>query len=45
VVRAQMNANSAEVRRLNVGDIIQISQNTVAINNCSILNSASTTPP
>lgn len=33
VVRAQMNANSAEVRRLNVGDIIEISENTVAVNN------------
>ncbi len=32
VVRAQMNANSAEVRRVNVGDIIQISENTVAVN-------------
>ena len=32
VVRAQMNANSAEVRRVNVGDIIQISENTVALN-------------
>ena len=33
VVRAQMNSNSAEVRRLNVGDIIEISENTVAVNN------------
>jgi DNA helicase TIP49 (TBP-interacting protein) len=27
-----MNTNSAEVRRVNVGDIIQISENTVAVN-------------
>ena len=33
VVRAQMSPSSAEVRRLNIGDIIEISENTARANN------------